>query len=175
MEILPPSPFPNPASSTSPPFPPSPSISHSSIMSFLFSCVHPPRCPEFSSSWGSLSFPSHLFPPPRMSLSDHSRSPSAHFCASPLLNRASNHFFPSCLLISLSPYPLFQSLSLISSPLHQRPARSSPLLLSLPVVSPSPVSLKVHQMVHFSLTQCILIPMAVACRVRAVKTTATVY
>lgn len=168
MEILPPSPFPNPASSTFPLFPPS--ISHSSIMSFFFSCVLPPRCPEFSSFWVSLPFHSNRFSPPPLNVSFRplSRPPTTRF-----LNCGSDHFYSSCLLILLSPYPPF-NLILILSSLDQWPSHSSPLFLSL---GRFPLSrlLKVHQMVHFSLTQCILIPMAVACRVRAVKTTATVY
>lgn len=168
MEILPPSPFPNPASSTFPLFPPLHlPLLHYVFFLFLCASSQVPRVFLFLGI-SSLSLQSVFSPPLNVSFRPLSRPPTTRF-----LNCGSDHFYSSCLLILLSPYPPF-NLILILSSLDQWPSHSSPLFLSL---GRFPLSrlLKVHQMVHFSLTQCILIPMAVACRVRAVKTTATVY
>lgn len=176
MEILPPTPpflliLPQHLSLSAPP--PSYRPLFSSLMSFFLFCVYPPWCLESSSF--SVSIPVHsnlfslqaecLFQP----LTTFSPLPSISALSSTvplcLLNHASNHFLSSLVLLLVSSFSsLFLSFSLKS--LATPP---------LPAVFTSSPSLSVHQMVHFSLTQCILIPMAVACRVRATRTTATVY
>lgn len=147
-------------------------------MSFFLSCVYPPWCLESSSFSVSIPVLSNLFSLPAECLfqpqTTFSPSPSISVLGSALppclLNRTSNHFLSS---FGLTISPLF----LVSYSLFLKSLTTPPLLLvlSLSLSYPSSPSLSVHQMVHFSLTQCILIPMAVACRVRAVRTTATVY
>lgn len=191
MEILPPSP---PCLLILPCVPPSlflslsfsvsPSrpISRSSLTSFFLSCVYPPWCLESSSFSASIPVRSNLFSLPAECLFQPLTTFSPLLSvfvpgrALPpcLLKCASNHFLSSRLLLLVSPSPLSQACSL----LFPFKSLANPLLPAVSVSLtpfPSSPSLRVHQMVHFSLTQCILIPMAVACRVRAVKTTATVY
>ena len=198
MEILPPSPpfllvvLPHPSLSRSlcppPTFidPPLPSYLPllSSLMSFFLSCVYPPWCLESSSSSVSIPVHSNLFSLPAECLFQ----PLTTFSPRDL----SPHWAALCLHL-LSNVPLIISSLLLTSfwslhlPLFQACSPRFPFKIAcypttpLPTVSvaltlfPSSPSLSVHQMVHFSLTQCILIPMAVACRVRAARTTATVY
>lgn len=193
MEILPPSPpcllilpphTPLSLSFSPPPFlypPPflSPTLA---LCLFFLSCVHPPWCLESSSFSVSIPVHSNLFSLPAECLFQPLTTFSPLLSifvpggALPpcLLNCASNHFLSSRLLLLVSPSPLFQACSSLF-PLNPLLTHSSLLFLSISLLFPSSPSLRVHQMVHFSLTQCILIPMAAACRVRAVKTTATVY
>ena len=157
----------------------------SSLMSFFLSCVYPPWCLESSSFPVSIPVHSNLFSLPAeclfQPLTTFSPLPSIFVPASALppclLNRASNHFLSSLLSSVWSrrlPSFIFSSVFL-SFPLKSLANPPLPAVSVSLTRFPSSPSLSVHQMVHFSLTQCILIPMAVACRVRAAKTTATVY